>query len=176
MKHLKRYNEELTEKVLTNNIKQNIKDICLELNDIGISSGFHYNINAIDHLNIFKPKNQYTGDFFTYTYEISEVIERIKDYMSKEGFIVVTRGDNGTLEIDKKYWEIDIYFLSHLKYMKYLKSYHQPIISGQTVISNQVGKYNENNIEKLPDDVRGNIKDILLELNDLGFDERLSRY
>lgn len=88
MKYLEKYSDELCKKLIQKNINQvkDLEDICLDLTDIGFRSKFRACENGID-IHIYKIKS-YTDDrgdnnidLIKFEYkEISEVMERIKDY------------------------------------------------------------------------------------------------
>lgn len=91
MKHLKTYNESKYD--ASREIRSNLMDICLELNDLGINSDTivvdvdqhevpYWTSFNILILRIFK----FTP--FEYSEEIKEVIERIKDYINGLGNII----------------------------------------------------------------------------------------
>lgn len=89
MKHLKPYSRHYNESIISGDIKENLQDICLELQDIGFIININKNdlmypplINA-EHLIIHKPHH---FDTFKWTNEISEIIERVRDYMNTCGF------------------------------------------------------------------------------------------
>lgn len=92
MKHLKPYNETY----ITPNMKSEIEDICLELNDDGFTTTLvnHKSVSFNSSGNkIFKKdvscldigKRGYRINPFYYK-EIEDVIERIKDYANSEGY------------------------------------------------------------------------------------------
>lgn len=80
MKHLKHYNEEHK---LKGFIWRDLKDICLELKD----EGFKVDIDRWKHnIDITKSQNQRFPEIdFKYS-EVSEVIERLKDYLSQNNW------------------------------------------------------------------------------------------
>lgn len=98
MKYLKTYEENIFNRLigkkpsLSKEIIQDIKDICLELQDegfrvftnqlgfnsLGNREGFYPNIE------IFTKAN----DNFKYT-DIEDVVERLKDYMKSRGYIII---------------------------------------------------------------------------------------
>jgi len=76
-------------KPMNKDIIENISDILLELKDIG----FDYNLHLLEsNIEIFK---FYEHDYDNFKYdEIGDTIERIKDYMIKNGY---------STKIEKKY-------------------------------------------------------------------------
>lgn len=91
MKHLKSYNESQLSnaKVEAKDIVQNLKDICIELEDEGFKiflQGINPHVEI--HLGISKG-----GEDFKYG-EVSEVVERMKDYMKQEGYSAVVKKPN----------------------------------------------------------------------------------
>lgn len=101
MKHLIKY--KLYENQNLNEIIQDIDDICLELKDKGFeimkhsngSKGFLQEKWVEYDLSIFKYKED---EFEPFEYEeVEEVVERLKDYMSQNGFQTdVTHRKNGS--------------------------------------------------------------------------------
>ena len=80
MKHLKPFNE-----AFENNIKQDIRDICLELEDIGFIASIDINNQYVDLF--LSETTAYGRPIYPFEYnQISEVIERLKHYMIGLGF------------------------------------------------------------------------------------------
>lgn len=95
MKHLKTYNESYNSPYVTDlpeTIKQDIEDICLELKDIKFNCKW---IQLIDFgpTPIYEICKEHLSTFNKITTE--ETIERIKDYMDKNGYITIV-SYNGT--------------------------------------------------------------------------------
>ena len=65
-------------------IRQDLKDICVELDDVGIHP--RYTFTGHGNILIKKEHNEYMIDT-TFCYdEVSDVIDRIKDFMSMRGY------------------------------------------------------------------------------------------
>ena len=111
MKHIKSFNES-SEQDMSEYI-QEIKDICLELQDLG---GYKTSIHDTNELFSAQNRTRYNAPFFlsiekigriAINYKISmdeeliDVVERIKDYMDSVGFVTHT-------EINK--FDISLYF------------------------------------------------------------------
>lgn len=81
MKHLKLFNESLS----FDEIDRNLRDICLELSDVGFKIFICYRRKEEIQIAISKPipKN------FIYTSEIHEIILRVLDYMQIIGWDIV---------------------------------------------------------------------------------------
>lgn len=109
MKHIKpkKIFESITDDLdLPNNIKQDIRDICLEAEDNGFrincESGITNYDSSIDRICkikkftcIYFRKKKY-NHFFKYK-EIQDVMERIRDYLKSEGYnswFLLTEGDS----------------------------------------------------------------------------------
>lgn len=111
MNHLKTFNS----KLFTEEIIQDLKDICLELQDEGFVVG------GIEQfvIDITKPKGRYAGGgFFTFK-SVSDVILRIIDYVSEYGItfriLSKTRPAAGASNKHRQYEDIT----PHFKMMKY---------------------------------------------------------
>ncbi len=93
MKHLKKYNESIEEKKSF----EDIRDICLELEDDGFDifyAGF-YTTGATCAIRIAKPSEK-----FLYT-EVKEVLLRLKDYLgSNYDKIIYDKGYRTNLDYD----------------------------------------------------------------------------
>lgn len=120
MKHLRKYNEEIQDdymnSILYSLSKQqidDINDICLEIKDIGYQAylfttneypllgfleGTHQNLlkiykgTPVEDVNSIIGYKEVTARDWTYYDEIQEVIERIQDYLTPQGFSV--RGEH----------------------------------------------------------------------------------
>lgn len=76
---------------LPKDIEQDLKDICLELRDIGFNTYIYYHNNQhILQITYKKPNTE--GDFRFEYKEVEEVVERIKDYMSSKEYRVYVHG------------------------------------------------------------------------------------
>ena len=63
------------------NIREDLRDICLELNDIGIYTLFTF----VGHGNVVIKKSFLSDESFNYK-DTEEVVERIKYFMSMNGY------------------------------------------------------------------------------------------
>ena len=101
MKHLATFNES-TNPGFPEDILQDLKDICLELKDIGfqIKTGRYVDVykvsKNIDCIRIYKYDK--VGHYDTFNYNtVKEYIDRIKDYMKMNGYateVCITRNEN----------------------------------------------------------------------------------
>jgi hypothetical protein len=85
MRRIRSYNESL----LSEDVKITIRDICLELKDLGFS---------INYSGLYdkRPSIEINKEYFIYD-EVDEIIERIKDYLNDIGYDV-------KVDLRKNYW------------------------------------------------------------------------
>lgn len=99
MKHLKSYNE--SKYSIPEDIKNNLFDICLELNDTGNFQISYSHFEAPEEYR-YPSKDSIlirSKSFFYFRYEdIEEEIERIRDYLITEGYYIMIRfnGENSS--------------------------------------------------------------------------------
>lgn len=86
MKYLKYFNES----ALSEDVMQDLNDICLELTDVGFKVDIY---NEDDHKDviIFKPNH----GLFKYK-EVKDVVERIKDYIKDQNYSIEIEKVNKT--------------------------------------------------------------------------------
>ena len=128
MKYLKSFNENESSDSKYNDIISDIKDILLELTDVGFKRYIDKFVKLIEsewwdgfdvlltrnHTDRFLPSG-HVRDKFQYN-EISEDIERLKDYMDQSGFrLLETQIDgnknNNIISEDDKMYRIRLQFL-----------------------------------------------------------------
>lgn len=153
MKYLKTFessNDEL--QILPPEMVNDLHDICLELTDSGL------NVEIKNSCGLDKQTFLYITRNFIYTEEISEVIERIKDYVGNKGYYTAIRSvcNKNGLKIDKTYDSIYIFF--------YKDNLTQEKFGRLKPIS-----FKSSETSPLSDDILQDLKDILLELTDVGF-------
>lgn len=168
MKHLKTFesNNRLSEEEMI----LDIKDICLELQDEGftINTGnSSYNRSPYIYLCIYKSDGDRTySKKFIFTHEISEIIERIKDYVSDKGLEIEIHYEGVGVggyrlgytvgRIGESYYEITLYFRYKNK---------DPKTNEEINWSKLFPKKDK----VLPKDFLKDVSDIFLELKDEGF-------
>lgn len=103
MKHLRPFNES-TLYDLSKEVKDTLKDICLELDDLGyqIINGREYTV--FPYLSI-RNHDKYMCRPITHPErikdnDVSEVIERIKDYMDSVGYTTIVKLYSNQIDID----------------------------------------------------------------------------
>lgn len=131
MKYLKYFNES----ILSKDIVSDLKDICLEIIDDGFKIDFWNDSELEDDIenNRIKPLNSYSRfedeqinenefrmsinhthrDSFRYS-EVSEVVERIKDFMSQRGYevYVSTMSEDEGGELKHNDIELDLFLIN----------------------------------------------------------------
>jgi hypothetical protein len=97
--------------MLPDDVIEELKDICLEFNDFGLECRFRLCAPCLTK--VYISKGNVTRNWrFIYTEEISEIVERIKDYVSELGYKIIIIGDNlFTPRIGRQsYNNLEIYF------------------------------------------------------------------
>lgn len=150
MKYLKSYNE--SKYSIPEDIKSNLLDICLELNDTGNFQIFYSHFEAPEAYRYPSKDSiliQSPSKYFRYE-DIEEEIERIRDYLITEGYYIIIRfnGENSSsyskFQLPTELFECRIFLIER-----------KPI--------------NEAHRFRLSKDIGQNLLDICLELSDVGF-------